>query len=320
MAAELCRVTSLEWDGTGAPLFCKISCRLSRAESTEDFWTKQGNQLSATEFVVDPQWVNAVGQVTSVLEDQMTARRLTRLRESLENRKRGVLTLFENTHHSHNISAVLRTLDALGFLESIFVYNQPEMRFRARDQVERGASKWLLTRRARSIPEVAALLRESGYHVALVSLPEFSQTSASYRKGLPEFSADQLTSREFLQTTQEKPIALVLGAELKGISDEWLAFADSYISVRMQGFVESLNVSVCAGILLHALREYCECLGGTRLTERERALVLDFWTARSVQNSRELCLMRRPELLPYFEMVRAGAFFRPLHLVDKDRL
>lgn len=47
------------------------------------------------------------------------------------------------------------------------------------------------------------------------------------------------------------PTALVLGAEDIGISPEVLRLCDTFVSIPMFGHIESLNVSVAAGILIY---------------------------------------------------------------------
>lgn len=49
----------------------------------------------------------------------------------------------------------------------------------------------------------------------------------------------------------KRPSAVVLGPESSGLSDEELKAMDQTVSIPMQGQVESLNVSVAAGILLY---------------------------------------------------------------------
>lgn len=53
-----------------------------------------------------------------------------------------------------------------------------------------------------------------------------------------------------------RPTAIVVGAEHAGVSDDWLSAADVQVSLPMVGTVNSLNVSVAAGVLLYdALRQ-----------------------------------------------------------------
>jgi len=47
-----------------------------------------------------------------------------------------------------------------------------------------------------------------------------------------------------------KPTALVVGTEATGLSDKWLEHASQNIIIPMQGEIDSMNVSVAAGILI----------------------------------------------------------------------
>jgi TrmH family RNA methyltransferase len=49
-------------------------------------------------------------------------------------------------------------------------------------------------------------------------------------------------------------LALVVGNEPRGVEDQVRALADGVLGIPLDGGVESLNVAVAAGILLHALR------------------------------------------------------------------
>ena len=55
-----------------------------------------------------------------------------------------------------------------------------------------------------------------------------------------------------LYTTQDytKPTAIVVGTEATGLSDEWLEHSTQNIVIPMQGEIDSMNVSVAAGILI----------------------------------------------------------------------
>ncbi len=49
-------------------------------------------------------------------------------------------------------------------------------------------------------------------------------------------------------------IALILGAEVDGVSSEVLALADKILEIPMSGMKESLNVTVAFGIVAYGLR------------------------------------------------------------------
>jgi tRNA (guanosine-2'-O-)-methyltransferase len=54
-------------------------------------------------------------------------------------------------------------------------------------------------------------------------------------------------------TFRDKKVALIFGNEHRGVSDTVLALADEKLHIPMRGFVQSLNISVTAGICLFEL-------------------------------------------------------------------
>ncbi len=63
-------------------------------------------------------------------------------------------------------------------------------------------------------------------------------------------------SEWYYDTDMNKATAIVLGAEDKGLSDEWREAANAHIKIPMLGNLDSLNVSVSAAILLfEAIRQ-----------------------------------------------------------------
>merc|ERR1712039_160184 len=52
-------------------------------------------------------------------------------------------------------------------------------------------------------------------------------------------------------------LALVMGAEGDGVSDEILALASRAVFLPMSGFMQSLNVAVACGMLLQRLFDLC---------------------------------------------------------------
>ena len=64
------------------------------------------------------------------------------------------------------------------------------------------------------------------------------------------------TAIDYRDVDYTRPIALVLGTELFGVSDTTLSYVDQQISIPMMGVTQSLNVSVaCAIVLYEAQRQ-----------------------------------------------------------------
>lgn len=268
------------------------------------------------DYVIPLDLQGSVGKLEDALSPFVTPERLVRLRQVAARRSRRVLCVFESTNHSHNISAVLRTIDGFGFQDLFFVYLEMQnTRFRVSDSVERGSSDWLLARRGSDVKSCASYLKAAGYKIALVSLPTFYRTGETYRTTLPHFSCDQFGNDEFLELLSNNRIALVFGNEKMGVDARWTEEADLYVSVGMRGFVESLNVSVCAGILLHELRMQVETLvsRGHELlvTTAEQRLLVESWLAKDVTQASEILKRVDPNLATYLAFLRQGNFYRP---------
>lgn len=269
----------------------------------------------ATDYFIPADLQGFFGKIRTTLSPYVTAERLSRFETVAAQRSRKVLCVFESTNHSHNISAVLRSVEAFGFQDAFFVYTDLQnTRFRINDSVERGTSHWLTLRRAPDLATCAKTLKSAGYTIALVSLPTFHRTAQHFSAELPHFSISQTSSPAFNTLFSEAPLALVFGNEKHGISNEWVAYADCYLSVDMFGFVESLNVSVCAGILLQGLRDCIEKNPKKEsflLPAHLRALLIEYWLARTVDRGEEILTGKAPELVPYLGFLRACGFYSP---------
>lgn len=63
--------------------------------------------------------------------------------------------------------------------------------------------------------------------------------------------ATEKSSQNYTLGDYTTPIALVMGAEDTGISEEVLAMADTRAAIPLFGSIESLNVSVAAGVMMY---------------------------------------------------------------------
>src|SRR5690554_3026124 len=79
------------------------------------------------------------------------------------------------------------------------------------------------------------------------------------KMGLNVVSASEKTERTMYDADFSLPTAIVVGSEEDGISKELLGLSDELISIPMSGNIESLNVSVAAGVLIYeAVRQRLE--------------------------------------------------------------
>jgi tRNA (guanosine-2'-O-)-methyltransferase len=157
-------------------------------------------------------------------------RRLEKISRVLAHRQAGLTVVLENIHDPHNVSAILRTCDAVGVMGVELLYTTEKFP-RIGKKSSSSASKWVEHRRHRSVGECFAFLRGEGMRILATRLEPRART---------------LYDLDLTQRT-----AFVFGNEHRGVSDEAAEQADECILVPMLGMIESLNVSVAAGVCLY---------------------------------------------------------------------
>lgn len=166
----------------------------------------------------------------------MTPERLQRLTAVLDKRQEGITIVLENVFDPHNISAVMRTADAVG-LQDIYVLNTKIPRHKkwgARSSSS--AAKWLTIHQYDNAEECFSSLRKRYSSILTTHLSS---------------DAVGLYSIDFT-----KSIALVFGNEHSGVSEEIRALADGNFIIPQSGIIRSLNISVaCAVTLYEAYRQ-----------------------------------------------------------------
>jgi 23S rRNA (guanosine2251-2'-O)-methyltransferase len=70
-------------------------------------------------------------------------------------------------------------------------------------------------------------------------------------RGFTIAAASEKGDTDYRNIEYKGPIALILGAEDKGVSSQLLKMADAHVSIPVKGEIGSLNVSVAAGILIY---------------------------------------------------------------------
>ena len=84
--------------------------------------------------------------------------------------------------------------------------------------------------RERNLTDTLHYLKESGFRlIAATEKGDYDYTKADYTG----------------------PVCIIMGAEDKGVSYDNLALCDEWVRIPMRGTIESLNVSVAAGILIY---------------------------------------------------------------------
>lgn len=262
-----------------------------------------------SKYQIPPYLADRVGTIAQTLMPHITNQRFQRLDDMLKLRSRRIICVFENTAHSHNISAVLRTIEAFGFQDVVFVFQEPiPNQVVMRDSVERGASKWLTVHAANSIDACASRLRELGYALLLVSKPDFAVAGQHFQANLPLFTDTEIGESAFNAFAENQPLALIFGNEGVGVSSKWNRHIHGVLQVGMVGFTESLNLSVAAGILLRSLRIWVDSQPSPGISAEDRSVLLDQWVLRACNGGGHIIRHNHRDLIDYFKFIRDSAF------------
>lgn len=164
----------------------------------------------------------------------MLPRRFERLKSVLDRRMADLTVLLEHVEKPHNLSAILRSCDAVGALEAHAV--SLDGRPRTFNSTAQGSQKWVSLRDHPDISSAIEHLKASGFRLYGTHLG--------------------VNARDYRDCDFTSPTAFVLGAEKWGLTDRARDLMDEALFIPMRGMVQSLNVSVAAATLLfEALRQ-----------------------------------------------------------------
>ena len=168
-------------------------------------------------------------EIILALADMLTEPRRLRLMQVVERRSRHLVTVLENIYDRGNISAVMRSSEAFGFLE-VNILDSPGAKFKAANRVTRGADKWLDVKSFTSAVAVAEELKKQGYQL---------------------WATDLNCTTSIDDIDWSRPVAIVLGNEKDGVSKDMSDLVDGRFQIPMQGFSQSFNISVAAALIYY---------------------------------------------------------------------
>lgn len=152
-----------------------------------------------------------------------------RIKKVMDLRRQDLVLVLENLAEENNISAILRTAEAfgLGRICIIFDAKKPHLS----KNTSSGASKWLTVEYFDSTEKCLTDLKAEDFKIvgALVN---------------PD--SEVLWEQNF-----SGKVAIMVGNEVSGLSQEAQKLVDQNIYLPMFGLTESLNVSTAAGIFLY---------------------------------------------------------------------
>jgi tRNA (guanosine-2'-O-)-methyltransferase len=192
--------------------------------------------------------------------ENMNDRKKELLDKILAHRTRHITVAVEDVYLSQNANAIIRSCEIFGVQDIHLV--EERNRFVITKGVSMGAAKWMTLSRYPAMGSCVDALHEQGY-VVYATTPQADAVS------LYDMPVD-------------KKIALLFGAERRGLSDEGLARADSFVTIPMYGFTQSFNVSVSVALCLQFLMGKIRTLPKSvwQLTDDEKAAIKNTWLAR----------------------------------------
>ena len=69
--------------------------------------------------------------------------------------------------------------------------------------------------------------------------------------GIQVIAASEKATHSYTEANYQNPLAIIMGAEAVGIAADILRICNDMVSIPILGQIESLNVSVAAGILIY---------------------------------------------------------------------
>lgn len=214
-------------------------------------------------------------EIIAKLESYISPRRKERIDGVISRRTYTVAPVMEGLYDRGNISAVVRSAEALGYqsLHNI----ETSSRFKKAKRVTQGAEKWLDIQAWQSTRECIDGLRDRGYRIVATTLVD----------------AHSIRDVDCME-----PMALVFGNEKDGVSPEMIEAADDRVILPMDGFTQSLNISVAAALCLHYIAEERRRNGGHGdLSEEEITALTASYYLRSTEHGAGVMLETRGKIL-----------------------
>jgi len=150
--------------------------------------------------------------------------------------------ILPNIRSCHNVGAMFRTADAFGVSKIYLVGYTASPPKPQIDKVSLGAEKWIPWESRKDLKRLITSLKKKG--VRIVGL---EKNNKSKDIGI-------------LNVKDSEDIALIVGNEVDGISEDILKLCDAVVHIDMYGKKESLNVSVAAGIAMYEIKSKVESL------------------------------------------------------------
>jgi tRNA (guanosine-2'-O-)-methyltransferase len=216
----------------------------------------------------------------------LNEKRIARIDELLSRKQPSLQLMLDNVHSSQNLSAIIRSADAVGVLD-IYYATQQNKSLKLHKTITQGAHRWTRRFRVNDKDKVKFLRQKKrdGFQVVVTHLEE---RAVSFR-----------------DLDYTKPTLLVVGNEKEGVSQEVIDEATDIIVIPMLGMVQSLNVSVATALILYEAQRQLENANRYETPQLEckmREEIKEAWIYRDTVARRskgQIALEFREELIDF---------------------
>lgn len=200
----------------------------------------------------------------------ITEKRKKRLQDVVDKRIQDVIVL-ENIHDPHNALASIRNCDVFGIQTAHFIFEtekvfNPE---KLGKLTSASANKWINTITWKKTTDCIVSLKKQGFTIVSTIIDPNAQI-------LPNVDFSKAKT------------ALIFGNEGFGISETAKNLSDTLVYIPMNGFVESINLSVSVGIMLYELSRQRRKHTSFFLSRLEKDKQLKRWTDLEIKKKMRL--------------------------------
>lgn len=198
----------------------------------------------------------------------LTDERIRLFEKIIAQRTNHLTVILEDIYQEHNASAIVRTCDSFGIQTLHLIESRNE--YQVHEGISRGSNQWVTLEHhyseGKTSTDIFNDIKSRGYKIAATS--------------------PHAIEYDIFNLPLDEPLALLFGAEKKGITNEALENADYLVRIPMYGFAESLNVSVAAAITLNELRKRLnQSTTSWKLNDKEKLETLLSWCRKHIKSS-----------------------------------
>jgi len=235
---------------------------------------------------------SAEGESASTAAAIHPPRRLRKAESILANRTTRFLLVIERSYDLHNQYAVLRTAECLG-IQNVWMVESPAQKVKklptqshleVNHKIARQSANWLSIRTFNTTTECIKALREDNREIWVTDLSQLAVDMTALKEQFQKSDGNDNDNSGF-----PKRLAIVIGRETDGASQEILDAADLRVYLPIFGFTESLNLSVATAMVLQTLFFLCPEAKGDMSEEERDKLRADWYSklARSEAQQKE---------------------------------